>query len=356
MSSFKTKFTGGKDWWKDPIVILSFCVIIVAGTVIGTVAQSPTSMSGYQSITAEWYKVVWEYEDGSPYEKLFDGNIIVWDAGDAQPYGWNKNTYALEVEQPKYDRNINYHDWWINETVSESNPEGVAEHFEWAIDIYTVNVNFRATDGIAGADGAVFWLELQNNVNSVFTQLGAEAAASYVIYAQTEEYTKVPDNIPHGIILPTVSNFEMVFLDGTNAVPPGTPEEGSDLNFAQLEPYSHIAIKFIFSDFGLPFAGTEPTVNMVVELNVLTVGRFDYVLTYVEAGDNDIAPIGALGVLDGIGAALGAGFNALMDGVGGLGEAFTGPLVAIAVIAIVVFAVIILVRYVATSRVKGAIQ
>jgi hypothetical protein len=302
------------------------------------------SLSGYQSITAEWHKVTWWYDDGSPYEYLISGTTAQWDASDAQPSGFNKNTYSGEVEQPKFDRNIDYHDWWLNDTVTVEDPEGEARHFEWAIDIYTVNVNFRATEGIQGADGAEWWLQLQNNFESVFSVLGAEDAVSYIIYAQTEEYTKSPENHDHAIILPTVSNFEMEFLDGTVAVPPNIPESGSDLDFDKLEPYSNIAIKFLFDDFALVWLGAEPTVNMVIELNVLTIGRFDYTLSYVEAGDNVIAPIGDIGVLAGIGGAIAAGFGGLVDGFTGIVGAVVAPLMAIAVIVGCVLVIIIVLR------------
>ncbi|MBY8999062.1 MAG: hypothetical protein KGD60_15150, partial [Candidatus Thorarchaeota archaeon] len=324
---------------KAKYLIITACLVTIL--VVSSSTMFATSLSGYQSITAEWHKVVWEYDDGSPYEYQISGTIGQWDASDAQPDGYNRNTYSGEVEQPKWDRNINYHDWWLNDTVTAGDPEGEARHFEWAIDIYTVNVNFRATEGIQGADGAEWWLQFQNNVESVFKVLGAEDAVSYIIYAQTEEYTKDPADHGHAIILPTVSNFEMEFLDGTVAVPPGIPENGSDLEFDKLEQYSNIAIKFLFDDFAVVWLGPEPTVNMVVELNVLTIGRFDYALSYVEAGENEIAPRGALGVFESIGAAIAAGWGGLMDGFVGIAGAVVGPLMAIAVIVVCVVVIII---------------
>lgn len=302
------------------------------------------SLSGYQSITAEWYKVVWEYEDGSPYEYPLDGTVAQWDASDAQPSGYNKNSYSGEAEQPKWDRNIDYHEWWVNDTVTAEDPEGEASHFEWAVDIYTLNINFRVTEGIQGADGAEWWIQLKNNVDSVFNVLGAEDAVSYIIYAQTEEYTIVPDPHPYAIILPTVGSYELFFLDGSTAVPGDVPEEGSDLDFDALRPYSNIAIKFTFDNFAAVWLGTQPVVNMVVELNVLTIGRFDYTLSYVEGGENQVAPAGALGFFDGIGAALGAGFGALMDGFVSVADAIVAPLITIAAIVVCVVIIIIVIK------------
>lgn len=327
---------------KTKYLIITACLVTIL--VVSSSTMFATSLSGYQSITAEWHKVVWEYADGGRYEYPINGTTAQWDASHAQPSGLNKNTYSGEVEQPKWDRNIDYHEWWLNDTVTAGDPEGEARHFEWAIDIYTVNVNFRATEGIDPADGAEWWLQLQNNVESVFKVLGAEDAVSYIIYAQTEEYTKDPEDHAHAIILPTVSNFEMEFIDGTVALPPGIPEEGSDLDFDKLEPYSNIAIKFLFDDFGLVFWGREPTVNMVVELNVLTIGRFDYALSYVEGGENEIAPRGALGVFESIGAAIAAGFGGLMDGFVSIADAIVAPLMAIAVIVGCVLVIIIVLR------------
>lgn len=330
-------------------------LLLVAFVISSPMLFSGTgALSGYQSITAEWYKVDWKYADGTPYTYYFeeDRNSVSWDASDAQPYGWNKNTYAAEVEQPKFYENINYHDWWINETVSASNPTGIAKHYEWSIDIYRVNVNFRVSEGIEGAYGAEFWLEFENNVNSVFKMLGAEEAVSYIIYAQTEVYTKVPELHPHAIITPSVSNFYMEFLDGRTAVPPGVPQSGSNLNFDNLEPFSHIAIQFILEDFAGLLWQTQPVVNMLLELNVLTIGRFDYALTYVEAGDDDIVPIGELGIFDSIAAALAAGLSALGDFAGG----FTDLILMIVVIFGLVLITIVIVKTVITGVLQRGIK
>lgn len=318
--------------------------VIIIGT--GTAAFS-TSLSGYQSITANWYKVRWADAQGSGIDLEWSksGTIVQWDGDDTQGMFsdgmTDMNTYSAETEQPKYSHNINYKDWWINDTVTAAKPSGVAKHFEWAIDIYTLNVNFRVTAGVGGCQGVEFWLEMQNNVDSVFKVLGAEKAASYIIFAQTENYTWTPTSAPHHIILPTVSNFELFFLD-TNLAMPGIPEEGSDLDFEKLTPYSHVGIKFIFDDFGAGQGQTQPTVNMLVELNVLTLGRFDYVLTYVEGGEGDPAPMGGLGLFDSIGAALDAGFGALLDGMTGMGLGdINWTLVIIVIALVIIFYVII---------------
>ena len=329
---------------KYKYTIITACLITIL--VVSSTTLFASSVSGYQSITAEWQKIVWTDDDGVVVTTPISGTIARWDSSAVRADAWfkNWNTYSGEVEQPKFDRNINYHEWWINDTITAENPTGEARHFEWSIDIYTMNVNFRATDGDHIAYDAEWWVELRNNVDSVFKVLGAEAAASYVIYAQTEEYTKVPEDHQHAIILPTVSNFELFFIDAGETTAPAVPEEGSDLDFDKLEPYSHVAIKFLFDDFGLVAWGTEPVVNMVVELNVLTLGRFDYVLTYVEGGENQIAPIGALGVFASIGAALAAGWGALMDGFTGIAGAFVAPLMAIAAIVGCVVVIIIVLK------------
>ena len=172
-----------------------------------------------------------------------------------------------------------------------------------------------------------------------------------MIYAQTEEYTYGPfETTPHHDIAPQVSNFEMVFLNTNEVESPSIPEEGSKLDFDKLTPYSNVAIKFTFIDFASAAGADNPTVSMLVYLNILTLGRFDYTLTYVSGGDDDVIPIGNIGLFSSMAMAIGAGFSGLMDGLGGLGEAFTGPLVAIAVIVVVVFAAILIIRYMMMKR------
>lgn len=317
-------------------------------------------VSGYQSMTADWYQVRWNYPlafgSNNPYVKDVSGGYITWDGDETDNIsvsgGWSDmNSYSAETSDPKYDHNIDYNDWWVNDTVSPSEPSGTAQHYEWAIDSYTLNVNFATLSGAYGCDaqtnlgfGAEFWLELQNNYQSVFTFLGAEKAVSYVLYAEVGTYEWIPATAANHRILPTTDKFEVKFLDGTAAVPPGTPQQGSDLNFAALEKFSHIALQFYFADFGLAAGGTDVTVHYVINLSILTIGRFDYALTYVQAGQNDAAPMGDLGILDGIGAALGAGYAALMDGVTGLADALFGPLVTIAIVAVCVVVIIVIWR------------
>lgn len=330
----------------NPKIILGIAVLVIVVVGTGTAAFS-TSLSGYQSITANWYKVRWPNAQGSGIDLEWpkSGTIVQWDGDDTQDKFsdgmTDLNTYSAETEQPKFSRNIRYKEWWVNDTVSAGSPTGTASHYEWAIDIYTLNVNFRVTAGYGGCQGVEFWLEMQNNVDSVFSVLGAEDAASYVIFAQTENYTWTPTSAPHHIILPTVSNFELFFLD-TDIPMPSIPEEGSDLDFEKLTPYSHVGIKFVFDDFGAGWGETQPTVNMLVELNVLTLGRFDYILTYVEAGEDEAAPMGNLGAFDSIGAALDAGFGALLDGMTGLGLGeIDWTLVIIVIVLVVIFYVIL---------------
>lgn len=333
---------------KHKQLIITMCVITII--IVSSSTMFASSVSGYQSITAEWYQVRWPNAQETEHTLVWpmSGTVIQWDGDDTQGVFddkfWDRNSYSAELEQPKFLENIDYHEWWINDTVSAASPTGEARHFEWSIDLYTLNVNFRGTGGVALCTGVEFWVELKNNIDSVFKVLGAEDAASYIIYAQTEEYTWEPESAPHHIILPTVSNFELFFLDVGETVSPGIPEEGSDLDFSRLEPYSHVAIKFVFDDFGTEWGDTEPVVNMLIELNVLTVGRFDYVLTYVAAGEDQVAPRGQLGFFDGIGAALAAGFDALMDGFVSLTDALVAPLMAIAVITVCVLIIFIVLR------------
>lgn len=337
---------------KHKYVIIT--AVLITMLAVSSTALFTTSVSGYQSMTAEWYQVVWpNAQTGTQtFTKSLNGTTFNWnpdatgiETDGAIPDGMDDlSTIAGEVESLKFDRNINYNDWWLNDTVSASNPDGEARHFEWAIDIYTMNVNFYAIGGAAYfINPPIISVELQNNFDSVFNVLGAEDAASYVLYAQTEEYTWEPTDAGWHTISPTVGNFEMTFLDGSTAVPPDVPVEGSDLDFSVLEQYSHVAIPFELTQFGKDRAGSAPTVNMLIEMNILTIGRFDYALTYEAAGDDQIAPIGELGVLAGIGAALGAGFGALMDGFAEVGGAIAAPLIAIAVIVggvVVIFIVI----------------
>lgn len=328
------------DKTKQKYIIVATCLLTIL-LVSSTLPFS--SVSGYQSMTANWYKVHWP--DAQDTTTLYEKDLrldtpnpttFIFDAdqtGPEVPDGMsNLNTYSGEIENLKFDRNINYHDWWVNDTVSATNPTGEAKHYEWAIDIYTMNVNFYATAGTQFAEGLEIWAEIENNYESVFNILGAEAAVSYVLYAETASYEFAPADAGWHLILPAVGDFEMMFMSGTTAVPPGVPQDGSDLDFSVLEKYSHVAIPFKFVKFGTALWGSDCTVNMVVNLNVLTIGRFDYALTYVEGGDNDVGPIGELGLFAGIGAALGAGFNALMDGFVGLGEGLFGPIVAVVVI------------------------
>jgi len=344
---------------RQQYAIITIALITIVAVTITT--PFATSMSGYQSITGEWYKVDWDgtWYAGTDISKIYpndisvheplSGSSVTWDGNDAAGVAevWNQpdwNGIVAEIENPKFDRNIDYKQWWMNDTVTENNPEGVARHYEWSIDIYTVNVNWIVLDGIHWYTDVSFWAHFQNNINSVFEVLGAEDAASYVIYAQTEDYTWSPESAGHHIITPTVSNFELFFVDEGTTSPPDYPEEGSDLDFDALTPYSHVAIEFVLADFGCGAGESRPSVTMVLELNVLTVGRFDYALSYVEGGENEEAPIGGLGFFDGIGAALGAGFGALMDGFVGIAGAIVAPLIVIAVIVGCVVVIIIVLR------------
>jgi len=335
------------------IAILAVVIIAVLG-LSATASFSTISTSGYQSVTAQWYQVYWEnaQDTGKTFIKPLSGSTLDWnpdatgiDSNGVIPDGWSDlSTIAGEVENPKFDRNIDYHDWWINDSVSESNPTGVAQHFEWGIDVYTMNVNIYAIGGTTYfVSPPQLWVELKNNVDSVFSVLGAEEATSYIIYAQTEEYSWQPESAGWHIISPTTGNFDIIFLDGSGYVPPDLPEDGSDLNFGVLSQYSDVALPFTLTQFGKAAGGSAPTVNMVVEINILTLGRFDYVLTYNAAGSNQIAPIGELGILDGIGAALGAGFGALVDGFSNLATAATLPLITI-VVGVVIVVVALLFR------------
>lgn len=337
---------------QNKIIIFSLvCVILI----ITAFSPSFSPVSGYQSVTAEWNQVLWENAQGtsSTFIKPLEGTTFSWDAdatgtetNGAIPDGMsNLPTITGQVENPKFDRNIDYHSWWVNDTVSAANPTGIASHYEWAIDIYTMNINFYAYQGTEyfSLSKPEVWVALQNNFDSVFKVLGAEDAASYVIYAQTENYTFVPADAGWHLIQPSVGNFELMFLSGMT-ITPEIPESGSDLDFTKLTPYSHIALAFVLEQFGQAWLGSAPTVNMIVELNVLTVGRFDYVLTYVKGGDNDIAPVGELGLFASMAAALGAGWSALMDGFAELGNALFGPLVTVAVVAICIVVIIIIWR------------
>lgn len=338
-----------KDKIENVIAIIAICMIIGAGM---TASFSP--VSGYQSMTAQWHSVRWPnaQDSGELFVMPLNGTTFSWnpdniyaDSDGLIPDGMSDlPTIAGEVENPKFDRNIEYHDWWDNDTVSASNPNGTAMHYEWAIDIYTSNVVFRAVGGqIAFSTPPRILVELENNFDSVFSVLGAEFAASYVIYAQTQNYTWVPADAGWHIISPTVGNFELIFL-GNPVAPPMEFEEGSELNFANLASYANVALPFELTEFGTALWGSAPVVTMVVELNVLTVGRFDHVLTYVSGGDNQIAPIGSLGVLASMSAAIAAGFGALMDGFAGLGSSLFAPLLSLGMIVVGAVILVIIIR------------
>lgn len=308
---------------KRQILILS---IIIGGLLFtSSTLFSTSSLSGYQSITAEFYQVYWPNAQGTgkTLVKPLSGSVMSWDQDNiyADSGGLiidgssDLQSISASVENPKFNRSINYNEWWINDTVTASNPTGEAKHFEWSIDVYTMNINFYASGKEISTSIPEIWVELQNNVDSVFTNFGAEEAASYVIYAQTEKYNYAPADAGWHIIQPTVGNFELMFLDGST-ISPSAPPEGSDLDFDKLTPYSHIAIKFELYQFGQANFGSAPTVQMIVELNILTVGRFDYVLTYVEGGDDDIAPVGQLGLWASMGAGLEQGLSGLGDMLG----------------------------------------
>jgi hypothetical protein len=339
--------------------------VAIVVTIIALIVVIPTaaillggSLSGYQSVTANWYKVVWpNAQTGTKtFTKSLSGPTFNWnpdatgvETNGAIPDGADDlSTISGTVENPKFDRHPAgdqfYNSWWINDTVSESNPTGEAKRYEWSIDIYTLNINIRAVGGTAYfINPPQIWIEIQNNVNSVFKNTGAEEAASYVIYAQTESYSWQPASAGWHIIDPTTGNFEIKTIDTTAPIPP-VPEEGSNLNFDNLAKYSHVALPLTLTQFGTARFGSEPVVNMVVELSILTLGRWDYVLTYVSGGDNDIAPVGDLGVFDSFGAAIGAGLSALGDGLSNIFGAALGPIIGIAVIVIVIVVFILILR------------
>jgi hypothetical protein len=336
------------------VLIASFFILTFVGFGAFMLSGS-VSLSGFQSITGEWNSVQWEnaQDTGMHFTLPLEGSTFDWnpdntyaDSGGQIPDGWSDlPSIDGEIENPKFDRHLDYKEWWINDTITETNPTGTAKHFEWSLDVYTVNVNFHAYQGTTYFQNSkpIIRAEFQNNVNSVFENTGAEEAASYIIYAQTEEYSWAPEDAGWHLIQPKVSNFVIRFVDG-NVIHPTVPQEGSDLNFDNLAPYSHITIDFEMNQFGVAVAGSEPTVTMIVELDVLTVGRFDYVLTYVEGGENEDAPIGQKGFFASLADAIDAGFSGLMDDLGGFFGDLTGPLVAIAVIAVVILVLTLVVK------------
>jgi hypothetical protein len=322
----------------------------VAAAVVVFILLSPTitqsSLSGYSSITAEWHKVRWPNAQmsGKYFEMPLSGSTFTWNPDNIDADSGGRISDGLsdlpkingEVENPKFDRNIEYRHWWLNDTVSAAYPEGNARHFEWSIDVYTMDVEFYAFEGTTYIQPvAEVWVELKNNANSVFVNFGAEEAASYIIYAQTEDYTWVPADAGWHLVTPSSGNFELLFLSGNRVYPP-TPQEGSNLNFDNLEKYSHIALPFEFTQLGSASYGSAPRIQMIVELNVLTVGRMDYVLTYVAGGENEIGPVGELGVWATMGAALEAGLS-------GLGDMLVGAVLPIVVVigVALVFALVI---------------
>lgn len=339
----------------DNISMLSAISLIILSFLVGSIFMSGYSLGGYSSVVAEWDRIEWEDPFpndiyGASVTEVF-GTSITWDGNDVtEPlslsYWTDWTRYSGNIDQPKFDHNIEYHGWWINETVSESNPSGNAEHYEWTIDEYRMMVTFN-THGYYGLEktpDAVWWLNIKNNFQSVFSVLGAEEASSYVIGAYVGNYSWAPLSANWHIINPVQGSYDLYYVDG-NTIPPPAFEEGSEIDFTLIEKYSNIEIQFSFTDFGVQALGSDCTVNIEVYLNVLTVGRFDHVLTYESGGDNSLAPVGAAGVYDSIAGALEAGLSGLADIAGELLNEAYGPIIFIAVIVSGIMIMVIVVRF-----------
>ena len=95
--------------------IIAACVITIIAVSSSTLFAS--SVSGYQSITAEWYQVRWPNAQETDHTLVWpkNGTVIQWDGDDTQGVFadkfWDRDSYSAELEQPKFLENIDYHDW-----------------------------------------------------------------------------------------------------------------------------------------------------------------------------------------------------------------------------------------------------
>lgn len=350
-----------KHIMNDNISLISAISLIIISFLIGSIFMSGYSLGGYSSVVAEWDRIEWEDPYlTDPYGKSITeiyGTTWTWDGNDVTaPYNLNPaagdiymtdwTRYSGNIDQPKFDHNIDYHGWWINDTVTENNPVGEAEHFEWTVDEYRMMITFNThgSFGLEKAGNAIWWLNIKNNFESVFSQLGAEKASSYVIGAYVGNYTWAPLSANWHLINPVQGTYDLYYVEGDTVPPPGF-EEGSEIDFTSLEKYSNIEIQFSFADYGSQWLGSDCTVNIEVYLNVLTVGRFDHVLTYESGGENSDAPVGAAGAYDSIAGALEAGLSGLADISGELLSEAYGPIIFIAVIVCGIMVLVIVIRF-----------
>jgi len=343
------------------LLIISVVAVLILS--VSYLNFSPVGLSGYQSVVAEWHSVTWDtYTDTGgtvwpAYEEDLSGTSMVFDGNDRFGSGigisdWCR--YSGNIDQPKFDHNLEYHDWWINDTVTAENPTGEAKHYEYSIDQYRMMITL-ISHGVYGTqicDGVKFWFEIYNNAESVFENLGAEEAASFIVHAYVGNYTWIPETVNHHIVNPNQGSFDLTYVN-SSTVAPDALEEGSGLDFDQLEKYSHIKSEIEVVDFGTEIFGTDVTINLEVYLNVLTVGRFDHVLTYEAGGENSDAPIGNSGIFDSIAAALDAGYSALMDEASDLLNEAWLPIMMIVVGIFAVLIIIIVIKSAIIPRFRG---
>jgi hypothetical protein len=210
--------------------------------------------------------------------------------------------------------------------------------YEWGIDMYTVMVSIStvAAYGDYACDGATFWLRFQNNAFTVFQN--ADEAAAYIIQAHVASYTYT-ENHPNHIVLPTQGAYELEFVGENVVEPPDWFADNQDIDLEALAPYSDVEIPFKIADLSPAIGGVDCTVNIVVELNVLRVGRWNYVLDYESGGRNRNATGGSWGFFGTIMNSL-AGMadwwtDQLGDFVGDIGLSFLLPLAVLAIAVVI---------------------
>jgi hypothetical protein len=249
----------------------------------------------------------------------------------------------METDQPKFDRNLETHEFQVNGSyVYDENGVIIGRDlrdYEWAIDIYTVIVSIStvAAYGDYACDGATFWLRFQNNAFTVFEN--ADDAAGYVIQAHVASYTYT-ENHPNHIVLPTQGAYEIRFV-GENVVdPPEAFEDNKDIDFEALRPFSDVEIPFKIVDLSPQIGGADCTVNILIELNVLRAGVWNFVLDYESGGINRNATEGSAGFFGTIMNSLAAGaewwLDTTGDFLGDLGLSLILPLALLAIAVLVI--------------------
>ncbi len=331
-------FTDLKGWQK----------LIVGAVVFFLVAPSflQRTVGGFESITADWNRVTWnEYTDTSGvvwpyYEKNFDFLTDTWDGNERFGSGlgivdWAR--YRLETDQPKFNRTLETHPFTLNGSYVYNDNGAITgieqRDYEWGIDQYTVSVSIStvAAYGKFATDGATFWLRFQNNAFTVFDN--PDDAAGYIIQAHVGSYSYTL-NHPNHIVVPTQGAYELNFVGVAEVAPPEYLSQAQDIDLAALQPFSDVEIPFKIVDLSPDVAGADCTVNVIVVLNVLRVGVWNYILDY-ESGGRDRGGTG--GSSGWIGTLVDSVLNGIGDLLGGMDLVWLWPIVILAIVALIAY-------------------